>query len=231
MTALALNHELARETTLLDRARDSLRALTTISPTSDLADIVRDLDLAVDRIDALRNLFDPLFSAEDRSAIDRLRVVGVVTQVVRAFQALMPRVHFDFSDVPESLRFPVGSFAEWSALLQNVLTNAWNAMLDADEAIVSLDGGHGPRAREWLRVSDTGAGLDVPLRDSDALFEPFERRLHINAANRSIAMGGQGLGLSIVRMIAGRRSARVAFVKPKRGFATTLDVSWKGAPQ
>ena len=230
MTALALNHELAREIVLLERARDGVRAVATMSGTFELSEIIDDLDAAGDRIGALRQLFDPLLSGEDRQATDRLLVLGVVRQVVGAFESLMGRVDFDIAGIPEHLRFPVGSFAEWSALLQNVLTNAWNAMLDAERATIAFEGGRGARTREWLRVSDTGVGLGVPLEESEALFEPFERHLRISEENHSIAMGGQGLGLAIVRMIARRRSADAAFVRPKPGFATTIEVSWKGAP-
>ena len=229
MTALALNHELAREIVLLERARDGVRAVTTMSGTFELTRILQDLDAAVDHIGALRQLFDPLLSGQDRQATDRLLVLGVVRQVVRAFESLMGRVDFDVTGIPKQLRFPVGSFAEWSALLQNVLTNAWNAMLDSEQASISFEGGRGARAREWLRVSDTGVGLGVPLEESEALFEPFERRLHITEENRSIAMGGQGLGLAIVRMIARRRSAQAAFGHPTPGFTTTIEISWKGA--
>ena len=234
MTALALNHELAREIALLDRARASVRTIAsgaTAVGTSKLIEIVSDLDAAADRMNALRQLFGPLLSGEDRRATDRLRVVGVVRQVVQAFESLMPQVFFDVAGISEQLRFPVGSFAEWSALLQNVVTNAWNAMLDADRASVSFEGGRGARDREWLRVSDTGVGLGVQLEESETLFEPFERRLRISDENRSIAMGGQGLGLAIVRMIARHRSSRAAFVRPKPGFSTTIEISWKGAPE
>lgn len=174
-----------------------------------------------------------MLSDEDRTATKRLAVRPVASQVVRAMQPLMPRVKFDLSATLDDLRFPIGSFAEWNAVLQNVLTNAWNAMLDSDDAIVSIDGGRerGRRAREWLRVSDTGIGLGVPLEESPDLFEPFERRLEISDMNRSIAIGGQGLGLAIVRMIARRREANVAFVRPREQFCTSFEISWRGAPR
>ena len=79
-----------------------------------------------------------------------------------------------------------------------------------------------------MRVSDTGAGLGVGLAESQRLFEPFERRLTIASDKRSLALGGQGLGLAIVRMIAARRAAQAAFVTPEKGFSTTLEISWKG---
>ena len=231
MTALALNHELTREVALLEHARDGIRAAATDSATCSLTPIADDLDGAAGRMSALQQLFDPLLSAEDRQAHDRLTVRSVVLQVVRAFRPLMPGVTIDTSDIPEQLRFPVGAFAEWSAILQNVLTNAWNAMLDSDRAVISFEGGCGARAREWLRISDSGAGLDVPLEESESLFEPFARHLRISDEKRSIAIGGHGLGLTIVRMIGRRRAVQAAFVSPAPEFATTLEVSWGGAPK
>ena len=231
MTALALNHELAREIFLLERARDRLRAIIDTAEMPELIRIADDIDAAAGRFDALRQLFDPLLSGEDLEATDRLKVRAIVRQVIGAFEPLMGRVTFELGCIPEQLRFPVGSLAEWSAMLQNVLTNSWNAMLDADRASVVFEGGRGPRAREWLRVSDTGVGLGVSLEDSEMLFKPFERGLRISDENESIAMGGQGLGLAIVRMIAQRRGVRVAFVQPKPGFVTTVEISWNGTPE
>ena len=229
MTALALNHELAREILLLEQVSARLRAIPASSRLPELRTTADDIAAGAGRVAALRALFDPLLVAEDRDATDRLRVRAVTRQVVRGLKSLMGRVDFQTGDVPEHLRFPLGSFAEWSAMLQNVLTNAWNAMLDSEKASIVFQGGRGPRRREWLRISDTGVGTGVPLQDSEVLFEPFQRHLRISPANRSIAIGGQGLGLAIVRMIAQRRNAQAAFVKPTQGFSTTFEISWRGA--
>jgi signal transduction histidine kinase len=67
------------------------------------------------------------------------------------------------------------------------------------------------------------------LSEADKLFEPFERRIKISNDKRSIAIGGHGLGLTIVRMIAHRRRADVAFVTPEEGFSTTFEIAWRGA--
>ena len=229
MTALALNHELARETELVSRLADRLIAVAEKLETPELAEIARDLSDAGSRFRALQELFAPLVSEEDREATARLRVGPVVGSVVRAMRPIVPGVAFEIVDVPEDLRFPVGSFADWNAVLQNLLSNAWNAMLDAKEASVAFDGGRRGRFREWLRVSDTGVGLGVPLGEAPALFEPFERRLRISERNRPVAMGGQGLGLALVRLIAARRGVRAAFVRPRSGFSTSIELSWKGA--
>ena len=103
-----------------------------------------------------------------------------------------------------------------------------NAMLDSKVARVRLSAGTSARRREWLRISDTGQGISMPLEESAVLFNPFERRLKISPDNRSIAIGGQGLGLAIVRMIAERRGAEVTFVKPEPSYSTTFELSWKG---
>ena len=231
MTALALNHELAREIRFLERTGYRLRAIAASSQAPELLEIAAAIDEARLRFHSLHELFAPLLSNEDLQATDRLLVRPVVRQVVRAIAPLMPGIKFDLVGIPKQLRFPLGSFSEWNAILQNLLSNAWNAMLDSNESSISIDGGRDGGTREWLRVSDTGVGLDVPLKESEKLFEPFERRLRISHDNRSIAMGGQGLGLAILRMIANRRSARTAFVQPRGGFATTVEISWRGAPE
>lgn len=229
MVALALNHEISRESSFLNRIGGQLRRIAKEHAIPELGKIAEEFGEAKRRLDSLRELFAPLLSDTDKSATDRLRVRVVVEQTVEAMRVLMPRVAFDWSGIPSDLRFPVGSLAEWNAFLQNILSNSWNAMLDSKKADVSFRGGKDRSGREWLRVSDTGQGLGVPLTETEKLFEPFERRLKISADKRSIAIGGQGLGLAIVRMIARRRSADVAFVEPEEGFSTTFEISWRGA--
>lgn len=229
MAALALNHELARESTFLSRMSSDLRRLARKHSLPELKAIADEFDEARTRLDSLQELFAPLLSDEDKEASDRLKIRALVQQTARSMQILMPSVDMsNFSKIPAELRFPMGSLAEWNAILQNVLANAWNAMLDAPQTRILFRGGRDANGREWLRVSDTGQGLGVPLKDAATLFEPFERRLTISPDRRSIAIGGQGLGLAIVRMIAVRRSAKVAFVEPEPGYSTTFEISWKG---
>ncbi len=231
MAALALNHELSRESSFLNRIAGQLRRIAGKHKIDELRQLAKEFDEAKSRLDSLRELFTPLISDVDKSATDRLRVSAVVDQAIRGMRALMPGVKFQKSGITTELRFPLGSLAEWNALLQNVLANAWNALLDSDRAEVAFRGGRDKRGREWLHVSDSGQGLDLPLSEADKLFEPFERRIKISNDKRSIAIGGQGLGLTIVRMIAHRRRADVAFITPEEGFSTTFEISWRGAKQ
>jgi signal transduction histidine kinase len=228
MAALALNHELSRETRFLEKAISDLRRIARKSAIPELSAIAKEFEDTRDRLSSIQELFTPLLADMDTAATDRLRVRAISEQTVTAMRPLMPRVEFQLSSIPADLRFPIGSLAEWSALLQNVLSNAWNAMLESKVARVRLSGGRSARNREWLRISDTGRGLGVPLDETSKLFEPFERGLRISDDKRSIAIGGQGLGLAIVRMIARRRKADVEFVEPDPDYATTFEISWKG---
>ena len=227
MAALALNHEMARDSTSVADAITSLRELATTLQRTEITDAIEQLERFVTRFNAYRQLFAPLAEPEDREATRRFGIRSFVQGVIRDIRPRMPNVRFDVSNVPRDLHFPVGAFVEWSAVLQNLLFNAWDAMLDADYRLVMFEGGVA-RRRQYLRVSDTGTGLAVPIEDAAQLFEPFERRTEVSDANRSLAIGGQGLGLAIVRMIAQSRSVDVRFVPPRRGHSTTIELSWRG---
>lgn len=228
MAALALNHEISRENSTLSRIASQLRRIAEKHAIKELNELVEEFDQAKRRLESLYELFAPLLSDMDKSATDRLKVRPIVEQCVEAMRALMPGTYFELFGIAPDLRFPLGSLAEWNALLQNVLSNAWNAMLDSEKSEIYFRGGKDSKGREWLHISDTGQGLGVSLPDASKLFEPFERRVKISADKRSLAIGGQGLGLAIVRMIARRRSAEVRFITPQEGFSTTFEIAWKG---
>jgi len=227
MVALALNHELAREQRLLGNAVSQLRRIATEYQLPRLNEVAAEFQEATRRLGSIQELFAPLLSSEDREATHRLRVRPIVEQVVRSVEPIMGGLNFDLSKLPSDLYFPIGAWAEWSALIQNAVTNSWNATLSAAHPLVAFEGGYNG-SREWLRVNDTGSGLGIPLDQANKLFDPFERRLELRSDLSSIAIGGHGLGLTIVRMIARRRGVDVGFIQPSHGFSTTLELNWKG---
>ncbi len=227
MAALAMNHELSNDGALLDELAELLEDLARSQPSQTIKEAVMSLKEYRSRFSAYRRLFGPLADPDERTAVERLPVESVVGQLVRALRSRLAGVAFATSGVPRDLRFPVGAFAEWSAILQNVMFNAWNAMLESDLRVIQFDGSRPRARRQYLRVSDTGAGLTMPIEETGVLFEAFERRASISPGSRSIAIGGQGLGLAIVRMIARSRGADVAFVKPPSGFSTAIQISWR----
>lgn len=228
MAALAMNHELSNNATLLEEVLSLLRELAESDPSVETERAVRALEEYQTQFDAFRGLVSPLADREDREATRRHKVETIVTQVVALLQRRLSGVVFDYNSIPRELLFPVGAFVEWSAIIQNLLFNAWNAMLDCKIRIVRFDGSPANARRQYLRVSDTGVGLETSLEESGKLFEAFEREILVSSQNQSIAIGGQGLGLAIVRMIAHSRNADVSFVSPPEGFSTAIQISWKG---
>lgn len=231
MTALALNHELARETRFMEAVSDRLRRTAKARSLPELMEMANEFDELRRRLASIRDLFGPLLSDSDSAPTERLLALPVVQQIVDSMQPLLPGVEVDFTGVYGSFRFPVGSFAEWSAIIQNALANAWNATLGSSRRMVSFDGVRDRSGRERLLISDTGSGLATSLPASEVLFQPFERRFEISDDNRSIAIGGQGLGLTLIRMLSARIGAKVRFVKPLENFSTSLEISWMGTKE
>ncbi len=229
MAALAFNHELGRETTALSEIKDNLSAIARRQDNKDLNRAAQSIANFEARFRSYRELFSPLTNTEDKEP-RRLRVFATLQQLVNSLLPRMPGVTFDYRGrVDRDLRFPTGSFVEWSALLQNVLFNAWNAMLSSPRKHILFQTEELGRRKVSLRVSDTGIGLALPPAQSSSLFEPFERRMVVSEENRSIAIGGEGLGLAIVKMIAARRLAHVTFVEPSHGYSTAFELSWRAS--
>lgn len=223
MTALAMTHELNREVRFLQSAERRLRSIAKEHGLSDLSNEADGLRSSLDRIRALQSLFSPLLSAEDREERARLRVDPVVRGVVAGMAPLTPGLEIE-TRVDEEVRFPPAPLAVWNALLQNVIANAWNACLASSAAKVGIVGFENA-SDGVLWVSDTGAGID--LSDADRMFDAFERKLKVPREQASLAIGGQGLGLAIVRMLAETHKAEVAFVEPEQGYATTFQMKWR----
>lgn len=229
MAALALSHEFARESRFQGIVAGKLRLLAQAHGLPELVTLAGDFDASRNRLEALRSVFSPMSPDVAEAEPTRYRIRTLVSETIAAMRVLMPRVVWDTSGIDAEMRFPIGTVAEWSALLHNILSNSWNAMLDMPSAFIAFRSGRKGKQREFLRISDSGEGLDVPLAESAVLFEPFERRLTVAKDKQSISLGGQGLGLAIVRMIAVRRGATVEFVEPESGFNTTIELTWKGA--
>jgi signal transduction histidine kinase len=122
------------------------------------------------------------------------------------------------------LKLPAGTFADWSALFQNAFANATNAMIDKRSRKIGISsGGSGHQA--FILVQDTGSGVD--LSDAEKLFEPFERKTVISKERKSLSIGGSGLGLTIVRLIARNLGFNVSFAKPTPHYATCLKIDWQ----
>ena len=222
MAALALEHEARKEMrrarTLLERLRRVVRELGD----SDAGRLADEMAAWVNRAEESRRLFMPLLDQDDRTEVESLSAHGVLAQVAENVRSLIPALALSL-DVPKDIALPPATFAEWNSLFQNVLVNVANATLDSDQPQARCVGGRTGRST-WLRVHDNGVGVD--LADAEGLFEPFSRAIRVSDARRALGLGGMGLGLTIVRMIANRRRAKATFVEPQAPWMTTFQLSW-----
>ncbi|MEK9179646.1 MAG: ATP-binding protein [Patescibacteria group bacterium] len=160
---------------------------------------------------------------DDRKAEGRFKAKLLIEQVTEQIAVLMRGIKIDSSGFDPELRLPDGKFVEWSTIFQNVLVNAVNAMLDSNKRQIYVSSRKRGRFHEIL-IQDTGAGIDIGT--SEKLFEPFERQSKISRERQQLGLGGTGIGLTIVRMIAENRNCKVSFVEPDKGFKTAFSLSW-----
>lgn len=219
MGALALHHEVQRSLLRLKSIIDSLEK----SRDPEVRKAAGDLGEFAKRLETMRSLFSPLLDEESRVTRERLRAKEVLERVEIQLGQLLRGTPLETNGVPDYVRLPPGYLPEWSAIFQNVLTNAVNAMLDSH--IKRLQASYErAKGEHRLSIQDTGVGVD--LENTETLFEPFERRLELSAYSRPLLVGGAGIGLTIVRMIAEKLKCRVGFEKPDKSFNTRFVLSW-----
>lgn len=223
MAALAIEHETRKE---MQGVRTKLKRLIEIAKANripDLRETADELTRWIDRLEATRNIFLPMMDAEDRERIEPLECEAVARTVVDNIRPLMGNVSVTF-EMERGLHFPPAAYSEWSSILQNVLLNAVNATLDAATPRIEISSMIHNRYG-YLYVSDNGVGIGD---DAEELFKPFKRKSNVSPERRELGMGGTGLGLTIVEMIAENRNCDVAFVDPDDSdWNTTFELSWR----
>ena len=221
IAALAWEHEAAKQYEVLDHIARRLEQRS--ARPKDFPTIAGEIRDWIEQARATRAMFLPLLDEEAREEAARFKAAALIDQVVDQVGLLIRDVRIK-NETDPAIRLPKGRFSEWSSLFQNLFLNASNAMLDAEEKEIWVHSS-APGRNRAIFVEDTGVGVD--LSSSEDLFEPFERRIQLSPERRALGVGGTGLGLTIVRMIATSVSARVAFVEPSNGFATAIRVSWR----
>jgi two-component system sensor histidine kinase BaeS len=146
------------------------------------------------------NDLSELWRAEARQLPLRLEPVdaaAVAAEVVERFAPLAaPRaIHVDLRAEPAVCRADRDRVAQ---VLANYLSNALRHAPDGSLIVVATSAAEG---RVLLSVTDQGPGLAA-----DQLEAVFERFYRVDAA-RSRASGGSGIGLAIVRALAGAMDA------------------------
>lgn len=226
MCALAYEHEVGKQFQALESVARRLTRIPVSDPVvrKELDSIRQSIDTWISRAKATRALFSHLTDPESNERKQRYKARNMLEMVKDQVLALVRGLPVDTSGVDAGLRLPEGTFSEWSALFQNVLINASNALLDREMKQVVVRSEKAGTERR-IRVEDTGTGVDLEM--ADELFQPFVRRQEISTARRALGLGGSGLGLAIVRMIADNVGCRVGFAEPSQGFSTCFELAWK----
>lgn len=227
MTTLAWDHESAKQRlVVLDAAEALQRASSADAKTlREVASKHADrLSEAAQRMNDVARLFRPVIDRESRETRATLPARRFVQRTAKHLSVLGRGAEVDTKRIPRDLVLPPGTFAAWSAVLQNLLVNAFNAVLEEDVQYIEVDGGTS-RAKGWLRIQDTGTGID--LKDAESFFLPFARGMADDPRRAQLGLGGSGLGLTIVRMITDTMGVTVRFAEPDDGFSTAVQLEWK----
>jgi signal transduction histidine kinase len=228
MAAVAFRHEFTKQLTLLRTFIAQLRKLDVKDADAalKLRNIIEQLESWQQRVKANQSLFLGIANAENRETRFRPKAKELAESTGRQLEALLGNLPIDISKIDPDLRLPEGSFAEWSAILQNILINAANALLDSPKPKIEISSRSRGRTRELI-IEDNGKSVD--LSNSEELFRPFVRKLKLSRERQSMGMGGTGLGLTIVRLLAENLGCRVSFIEPQQGFKTALRIAWSEA--
>jgi signal transduction histidine kinase len=225
ISAVAFEHEVTKQFHLLEQMTKRLKSVRVNEGAArdSLNEVTSELDEWLDRVRHTYALFAHLKDEANREIAARLLARELLQRVADQVEVFTRGTSIEAGGVDDSLRLPKGSFSEWSAVFQNVYINAFNALLDTRKKRISVSSKIAGKNRAIL-VQDNGSGID--LSTADKLFEPFVRKMKVSAERRSLGLGGMGLGLTIVRMIATALHCRVRFVKPAHGFNTAFELSW-----
>lgn len=199
----------------------SLGALAERNPdrAAQLLDTRQLVDDLAHRIDIQAGYLSEVTTASVRRRRQRLAVYDRLQAAIALLESTAGRLGVSIIVVvdPDTRTTPMYA-AELTVVLSNLLTNAIKAA------------GEGGRVRVWakrkddglrIRISNTGRAVD--LHDAERLFRPFVSTT-VDSVDPILGQG-MGLGLPITRSIVEDYKGSVAFVRPQKGYVTTIAVS------
>lgn len=226
MSSLAYRHQLDQHFALIERIIKKIDELTVkdSSVRQELQSLRTDLSSWLEAARNINKLFEYLKDPKTLEERKRFKAKKLIDSLLKQIEPFSRQVEIKTERIKEDLILPTASLPEWAAIFQNILFNAFNALLESEAQIIELSSHERGKTR-WILVQDTGCGLD--LETSEDLFEPFVRRIEIPEERKRLAYGGSGLGLTIVRFIASKMGCNVSFVEPEEGFSTAFKLSWR----
>ena len=225
-TAIAFDHQLNQQLGVLEHHAVTLKEAIEADPElkQSIGPISANIMRWIKDVRDTRVIFSPVSDERNRNSVARFRAKNLIQTLSGNLQTILGNVKVDVSEVDRELHLPETSYPVWMAIFHNVLTNAYNAMIDSDVRRIAISSFKSGK-RVGIRVQDTGVGID--LEKAEDFFEPLTRGLEISSERQGLAYGGTGLGLAIVRMLATDLKADVRFVKPTAPFTTCFEMAWR----
>ena len=228
-TAIAFDHQLNQQLSLLEYHAETLDNLVGASPEirETVGPVAASIKNWIQEVRDTRAIFSPITDERNRTTVARFKARSLVRSMADNMITILRGVRVDVSEVDRDILLPNASYPIWMAIFHNVLMNASNAMLDSETKHIAVSSATSGEDRA-IRVQDTGVGID--LKKAESLFEPLRRGLEISAERRALGYGGTGLGLAIVRLLATDLGATVRFTRPKGPFSTCFELAWREEP-
>ncbi len=225
-TAIAFDHQLNQQLSLLEHHAEALDSLVGENPRikEAVGPVAASIKEWIQGVRDTRAIFSPITNERNRTAVARFKARPLVQSMTDNMRSILRGVRVDVSDIDQHILLPNASYPVWMAIFHNLLMNASNAMLDSDTKYIAISSAASGKNRT-LKVQDTGVGID--LKKAESLFEPLKRDLKISSERRALGYGGTGLGLAIVRLLAIDLGATVRFTEPKVPFNTCFELAWK----
>ena len=225
-TAIAFDHQLNQQLSLLEYHAETLDELVGVDPEirEAVAPIAANIKDWIRRVRDTRAIFSPIADERNRTSVARYRAQPLIQSMADNLRSILRGITIDVAEVDPQVLLPNASYPSWMAIFHNLMMNASNAMLDSDTKRIGVSSTISGRDRT-IRLQDTGVGID--LRDAERMFEPLKRGLKISAERRALGFGGTGLGLAIVRLLATDLGATVRFVKPDAPYSTCFELAWR----
>lgn len=225
VSAIAIQHELRKQFAWMERTIERLRATDSQNSTSrdSLNEIADDLEAWLKRARATNAIFDYM-TGDTIEKRQRYKAKNVIDDVKRQLDFLARGIKVDITGIDENVYLPKASYAEWGAIFQNVLTNAYNAVQEQEHKYVRVDSRKSGLSYALI-IQDTGKGVE--LKNSEKLFQPFQRDTEISSEKMAMGYGGTGLGLTIVRLLTENIGCYAKFTSPDLGFNTAFLLEWK----
>lgn len=227
MTTLAWDHEASKQRHVVMDTSLRLERLAkrgAADAQSDLMEMAEELAASAQALNNIATLFKPVLDASSRETVKRIRARPFLDSTAKNLAVLGRGTRVNVTRVSKDILLPAASEAAWSAVIQNLVVNAFNAVLEQPVREVDIDAGI-DGDRQWLRIQDTGVGIN--LAKAETYFEPFARGMPDDRRRADLGLGGSGLGLTIVRMITDPLGVTVRFVAPDENHSTAVTLEWK----